>query len=100
MKQHHIKIVNKARFVSFLTIVFLALAILIGSLVGSNVAEASKVQKYIQIEVSYGDTLWAIASTYGPENQDIRTTIYNICKINNVNASTLQAGDILTIPVN
>ena len=77
----------------------LILTFALGSMLGFFDARASQPQKYINVEVHSGDTLWAIAKTYGNTNQDIRNTIYDICKLNEVSASTLQPGMVLLIPV-
>jgi uncharacterized protein (DUF1684 family) len=59
---------------------------------------AAEAPKYIEVEVHAGDTLWRIASKYKDEDQDIRSFIYDICKLNNVSADNLQAGDMILIP--
>lgn len=53
---------------------------------------------YTKVTIYKGDTLWKIAKEYGPKNQDIRKTIYEIKKLNNLNTSILIPGEQLIIP--
>jgi len=92
------RIANKFRFITSLTVLILVVAIGAGTLLGSFNASGSDVRKYITVKVESGDTLWDLAKTYGPEGYDCRQVIYEIEKLNNVSAATLQAGQMLTIP--
>jgi len=92
------KVVNKFRFITFLTVCILLIAFSISAL--CNVATAQRKQEYKTVEVMYGDTLWEIAKTYGDPDKDVREVIYDICKINNVNASSLKAGMEIKVPAN
>jgi len=49
--------------------------------------------------VKTGDTLWHIAGEYGPQDADRRRIVAVIERINDVDASSLQAGDVIEIPV-
>jgi Tfp pilus assembly protein FimV len=46
-----------------------------------------------------GDTLWQIARTHGPENADTRRIVAAIEKLNEIEGSLLQAGQVIEIPV-
>ena len=46
-----------------------------------------------------GDTLWTIAETYMDDDSDIRKSVHELCKINDINASQLQAGMTLLVPI-
>ena len=94
------RIANKFRFTVFVTVCLLACVFIMGSVMGFFNAEASAPEEYISYQVQSGDTLWNIARKYGPADQDVRLTISNICRINNVTASTLQAGQVIQVPVN
>lgn len=50
--------------------------------------------------VSYGDTLWSIASEYKSDNVSTGEFVYMIKKANDLNSSEIAAGDVLVIPVN
>ncbi len=92
------RIANKFRFITSLTVLILLVAIGAGTLLGSFNASGSDVRKYITVKVESGDTLWDLAKTYGPSDYDCRRVIYEIEKINNVSAATLQSVQMLTIP--
>lgn len=51
-----------------------------------------------RIVVKEGDTLWGLAKKYGPENQDIRKTVFEIKKINNITARYIKPGEVLIMP--
>ena len=97
MKKYRIK--NKFRFTAFVTICLILSVFIFGSVSGLFNAQAAQDPEYITYTVRSGDTLWNIARHYGPADQDVRITISQISHINNVSASTLQAGQQLMIPV-
>lgn len=92
------RIVNSVRFTAFMAAFVLISVIGISSSLGYNDAEGMNIQDHTVVTVQSGDTLWDLAGKYGPENADIREVIYNISKINNVNASTLRPGMEISIP--
>lgn len=49
--------------------------------------------------VKSGDTLWEIASEYGPDGVDRRRVVDAIERINDLATSSLQAGQVIEIPV-
>ena len=95
-KKYRIK--NKFRFITALTVLLLLLAFAGSSVLGLNQASGSEVRKFVTVQVKNGDTLWDLARTYGPSDADCRRVIYEIEKINGVDANTLQAGQYITIP--
>ncbi len=92
------RISNKVRFTAFMSAFILITVCVFSALLGIHTASASEPEHYIDVRVSYGDTLWGLAGEYGPANADIRGTISEICRINNVTAETLQAGQHILIP--
>jgi LysM repeat protein len=52
---------------------------------------------YKIITVKRGDTLWDIASKYGNKNTDIRQTIFEIQKLNNLSSSMLYEGEEIKV---
>jgi len=54
---------------------------------------------YLEITVSYGDTLWEIAQEYNYNNIDTSKFIAQVKAVNNLNGKILKAGDNLLIPV-
>jgi len=92
------RIANKFRFTTFVTLVILACVIITGSAMGCFTASSKDAIKYTTIQVQAGDTLWNLAREYGSTKKDVREVIYEICKLNDVTAETLQAGQYITIP--
>ncbi len=92
------RISNKFRFITFLTVFMLIAAFGISAAFGFGSAAGSDVRNYKTVQVQSGDTLWSLAQQYGPQNVDCRRVIFEIQQINNVSASTLQAGQYISIP--
>ena len=90
------RIKNKFRFTVFVSMMVIMVSLLLGVIVPVD-AHAGNI-RFIEIKVSGGDTLWALASQYGDPDKDIRENIYDICRINNISAETLREGDLILIP--
>lgn len=96
-----IKIVNKKKFTRAITILVISILIVFVFVINSySTVEIKYKEKYI----CHGDTLWSIAKEEITNNEyfkdkDIREVIYELRKINNLNALSLKEGDILSIPV-
>ncbi|MCT4585682.1 MAG: LysM peptidoglycan-binding domain-containing protein [Peptostreptococcaceae bacterium] len=54
---------------------------------------------HIDIRVCAGDNLWSISKEYCNNNVDLREFIYNVKKINNLQNSNINVGQILKIPI-
>lgn len=67
-----------------------------GSSPHGQLAGASTV--ILTIDVCPGDTLWDIAAANKPTNENIRSYIYKIKKMNHMKNSDIKAGDILMLP--
>ena len=93
------RIVNKIRFTAFVTALILISVVAVSGMFGFSDVSASGDQEFIQYYVQPGDTLWNIAQKYGPSDMNIKQFIYLIEKYNHTNASMLQAGQYLDIPV-
>jgi uncharacterized membrane protein len=83
---------NKRRFCTFIIVmvVLLITVLFIGTSYGYKPTEN------IQHSVQPGDTLWNIAQQYNP-NGDVRKTVYEIKKLNNLTTSDIYAGETLVI---
>ena len=93
-----IRIKNKFRFITFITILVLVVSMIIGALFPVAAFSESSGRSYVEVCVKDGDTLWELAKTYGNSGKDIREIIYEICNINNINASGLTEGQHIIIP--
>ena len=93
------KITSAPRFITFLTVLILLALFLFLSLSGTGSARGLSEPEYIRVYVSAGDTIWDIASQYGPQDTDIRRTVYEICRLNGTQAGDIREGDLLLVPV-
>lgn len=98
MSRTKYRISNKFRFISFLTVCMLLLAFAGNALLGLGNAAGSDIQRYVTVLVEEGDTLWELAGAYGRSDTDRRKLIYQIEQLNGVSASSLQAGQYISIP--
>ncbi|MBQ9930957.1 MAG: LysM peptidoglycan-binding domain-containing protein [Firmicutes bacterium] len=92
------KIVSKFRFTMFLTVIF-AVGLFVGGVTGMYDASSMSEPLYTEICVESGDTLWDLAGTYGPQDEDVRKVVHAICKTNDISASAIYPGQMLLIPV-
>ena len=93
------RINNRVRFTIFVVLVILLITTFANFILGFNTANSATYAEYTKVEVMSGDTLWSIADTYMDDNSDIRKSVYQLCQINDINASQLQAGMTLMVPV-
>lgn len=94
-----IVIVNKFRFTVFITVCLLTAVIVVGSLIGLFDASGAQEEKFVEVNIKANDTLWDLARHYGPQNADIRETVYRICKANDCTADSIVPGQKIMIPV-
>ena len=90
------------RVVVLLTSVALALVLLLTSAVVARATDGSRdesVTPRIELEVTPGDTLWDIAAAYTEPGDDVRETIYEIKRANQLESSVIVVGEILVVPV-
>lgn len=97
-KRYRIK--APVRFTAIVTTLVLICVFAISALTGYSDVSAAQESEYINVRVQSGDTLWDLAKTYGPKDQDIRQTVYDICKLNSIKASDLQPGQYILIQTN
>jgi len=92
------KLVNKARFYSFITACIVL--IFLGLLFFTNEdARGECINKYDMVEIQYGDTLWDIASRYNNNSyEDLREFVYKIKRENDIFGDLLVPNTTLRIP--
>ena len=94
-KKYRIK--APVRFTAIVTTFVLICVFAVSALTGCSDVSAAQEPEYVNVRVQSGDTLWDLAKNYGPEDQDIRQTVYDICKLNSITAADLQAGQYILI---
>ncbi len=94
------RIVNRFRFITFVTLMMLVVGFGLTSLIGFPESYASEPKKYVSVDVVSGDTLWDLAKNYGDASKDVREVVYEICRVNQMKAQDLHAGQTILIPQN
>ena len=98
--RHHYRIANPVRFFIFIFICTMIFAFATFTVLGSGSASAAAVHTYAQVTVSENDTLWGLIEKYNPDGRvNVRSAIYDVCEINDIDAGDIQPGDTLFIPV-
>ncbi len=80
---------------NILIIVILLTIILISVVITSY---SNKAVVYKEIKIQKGQTLWNIAAKYST-NKDPRKLIYQMKKINGIEDSIIQPGEVIKVPV-
>jgi Tfp pilus assembly protein FimV len=89
--------ITNARIRAFIIIsITVAIVLLLLASAGNATNQATQTREY---RVQLGDTLWEIAAEHGPEGVDRRRVVDAIERINGVDPATLQAGQVIEIPV-
>lgn len=85
------KIVNKKRFITSITILMIILIALL------NKCVAYKSIKTENYTVSTGDTLWSISCEYKKTGQDVREYLYTLRELNNLIDCIIYPGQVIQI---
>ncbi len=85
------KIVNKKRFITSITILMIILIALLNKCVAYK---SIKTENYM---VSAGDTLWSISCEYKKSGQDVRSYLYELRELNNLNDCIIYPGQVIQI---
>lgn len=93
------RVTSKFRFTFFMTVLLLCIITTAGTLFGFNTASSSSRDLYNVVEIEAGDTIWDIATEYGPTSCDARRIVQDICDINEITADQLTAGQKIVVPV-
>ena len=93
-----IRLVNKTRFVSFIIVVIVVVALAFVVAYATN--DTPNIISYDTYIVHSGDTLWEIAQTSnGYGRMDIRVIIHDIETASDLDTSNISCGDVLQIPI-
>lgn len=68
-------------------------------LLASAVGAQNEVTPTAQHRIVGGETLWSIASAVTPEGGDVRVTVSEIRRLNQLGGTVIYPGDVLTVPV-
>lgn len=92
------KIVNRFRFISFITISIILICCIFAGLFNTTIALNNKKENFTEVLVCEGDTLWDIAKEYGTKTKDVREVIYDICKTNGLSGAEIYEGQLIRVP--
>ena len=62
-------------------------------------AQSEQVLVYESVMIQAGDTLWDLALQYAPEEQDIRSYIQEVRKLNHMASDQIHAGQSIILPM-
>ena len=93
-----VRVKSRVRFITFLVLMFGLMVGIFGFVTGFNETTASVTSDYNNYTVADGDTVWDIAEHLYGNDTDTRKAVYVICRTNDIEASDLQPGMILTVP--
>lgn len=100
MKKRKIKIANKEKFLASILLMVTISLIMIGIFTNKNKVYSTKYEeKYIEVTINKGDTLWSIALNYKPDRYDTREIVYEIMIVNDLKDSNVIPGDIIKVPI-
>ncbi len=99
MRSKKIIIVSKTRFVIFVTLVLLILGFISSEFFKFEKVYSATYDKWIEITISKGDTLWQIAKNNNPNNHDIRKVVFEIMEYNDMEDANIMPGDVIKIPL-
>ena len=90
------RIVNRKKFIrSIAILIFLLIGLFNISIANTDKKEA----EIIDYTIAPGQTLWSIAKEYTPNTKDIRETIHEIKDLNNMQDSSIYAGQTIKIKI-
>lgn len=90
------RIANRKKFIrSMAILIFLLIGLFNISIANTDKKEA----EIIDYTITPGETLWSIAGEYTPNSKDVRETIYEIKKLNNMTTSNIYAGQTIKIKI-
>ena len=92
------RITSKFRFIASIVIMTGLVTAVFGAVSGLSVSRAITQPQYTQVEICHGDTLWDIANTYKSDDTDTRRAVYEICAVNDIEASDLVPGMTISVP--
>ncbi len=68
-------------------------------LLASAVGAQNQVVPTAQHVIAAGETLWTIAGSVTPAGGDVRVTVADIRRLNDLEGTTIYPGDVLIVPI-
>ena len=98
MKRKRLHIVSNFRFTLFLVICFLFVFTVANLALRLNVASSATIDKYEEIYIKKGDTLWSLVGEHFGNDVNKTKVIYEIEKLNDLD-KYIRPGEVIKIPV-
>lgn len=76
-----------------------AVAVVFFLLLASGAGAGNEVRPTAVHVVVGGDTLWSIAAQHTQAGEDVRTTVFDIKRMNRLEGSIIKAGEQLVVPL-
>lgn len=97
-KSYHVT--NPFRFFIFVFIIVFGIIMASMAIFDSSSSKVSASNtSYKVVRITDGDNLWSIIKTYNGSNVNLRESISEVCKINNIKAGDIKPGDMIKIPI-
>jgi len=80
-------------------VLLIAVAVVFFLLLASGAGAGNEVRPTGIHVVVGGDTLWSIATRHTQTGEDVRTTVFDIKRMNRLEGSVIRAGDQLVVPL-
>lgn len=99
-KRRRYKIVKPFRFFVFVLICSMITIFAVYAVSGAGKADAASHTEYTRVKIQENDTLWNIIDTYNPNaNIDIRSALYDLYEVNDIDPENIMPGDVILVPV-
>ncbi len=88
----------RLRALSIISITVVVVLLLLASASHATGDGPGSIGTTVEYRIQPGDTLWEIAREHGPSGRDVRAVVSTIERINGLDGSAIQAGEVIEIP--
>jgi LysM repeat protein len=77
----------------------MVMAFMIGGFIFNATVSGAVEPALETVLIQPGDTIWAIADVYRPENSDTRAYVKKICNLNDIEPGKIYPGQTIQVPI-